>query len=56
MKPKPYTMFLMMLADKLKKLIIDIAKENKHIGVRMLHGCLKYLGLKIQSTTIFTLR
>ena len=40
------------ITDELKQLIIDMAKDNKHLGCRKLHGFLKYLGLKVSATTI----
>ncbi|MCD4831523.1 MAG: integrase core domain-containing protein [Anaerohalosphaeraceae bacterium] len=40
------------ISDYLKQLIIDMAKNNKHLGVRKLHGYLKYLGLKVSPATI----
>jgi len=40
------------ISDYLKQLIIDMAKDNKHLGCRKLHGYLKYLGLKVSHTTI----
>ncbi len=40
------------ISDYLKQLIIDMAKDNKHLGCRKLHGYLKYLGLKVSATTI----
>ena len=40
------------ISDYLKQLIIDMAKDNKHLGCRKLHGFLKYLGLKVSPATI----
>ena len=40
------------ISDYLKQLIIDMAKDNKHLGCRKLHGFLKYLGLKVSASTI----
>ncbi len=40
------------ISDYLKQLIIDMAKDNKHLGCRKLHGFLKYLGLKVSPSTI----
>ena len=40
------------ISDYLKQLIIDMAKDNKHLGCRKLHGFLKYLGLKVSHATI----
>lgn len=40
------------ISDELKQLIIDIAKDNKHLGVRTLYGYLKYLGLKVSPATV----
>ncbi len=40
------------ISDKLKQLIIDMAKDNKHLGCKKLHGYLKYLGLKVSPATI----
>ncbi len=40
------------ISDYLRQLIIDMAKDNKHLGGKTLHGYLKYLGLKVSSTTI----
>ena len=40
------------ISDELKQLIIDMAKDNKHLGCRKLHGFLKYLGYKVSATTI----
>ena len=40
------------ISDYLKQLIIDMAKDNKHLGCRSLHGYLKYLGLKVSHATI----
>ena len=40
------------ISDELKQIIIDMAKDNKHLGCRKLHGYLKYLGLKVSSATI----
>ena len=35
------------ISDELKQRIIDMAMDNKHLGVRKLYGYLKYLGLKV---------
>ncbi len=40
------------ISDYLKQLIIYMAKDNKHLGCRKLHGFLKYLGLKVSPATI----
>ncbi|MHC4757268.1 MAG: integrase core domain-containing protein [Planctomycetota bacterium] len=40
------------ISDYLKQLIISMAKEHKHLGCRMLHGYLKYLGFKVSPATI----
>ncbi len=40
------------ISDYLKQLIIKMAKDNKHLGCRKLHGYLKYLGLKVSPSTI----
>lgn len=40
------------ITDYLKQLIIDMSKDNKHLGCRKLHGYLKYLGLKVSPATI----
>ncbi len=40
------------ISDKLKQLIIDMARDNKHLGCKKLHGYLKYLGLKVSPATI----
>jgi len=40
------------ITDELKQLIIDMAKNHKHLGCRMLHGYLKYLGYKVSPATI----
>ena len=40
------------ITDYLKQLIIDMAKDNKHLGGKTLHGYLKYLGLKVSPSTI----
>jgi len=40
------------ISDELKQRIIDMARDNKHLGCRKLHGYLKYLGLKVSATTI----
>ena len=40
------------ITDELKQLIIDMAKDHKHLGCRMLHGYLKYLGYKVSPATI----
>jgi hypothetical protein len=40
------------ISDYLRQLIIDMAKDNKHLGGKTLHGYLKYLGLKVSATTI----
>ena len=40
------------ISDRLKQLIIDMAKDNKHLGCRKLCGFLKYLGIKVSATTI----
>ena len=34
------------IPDYLKQLIIDMAKDNKHLGCRKLHGFLKYLEMQ----------
>jgi putative transposase len=40
------------ISDYLRQLIITMALDNKHLGGKTLHGYLKYLGLKVSSTTI----
>ena len=40
------------ISDYLRQLIIDMAKDNKHLGGKTLHGFLKYLGLKVSPSTI----
>ena len=40
------------ISDYLRELIIDMAKDNKHLGSRKLHGFLKYLGLKVSPATV----
>jgi len=40
------------ISDYLRQLIIDMAKDNKHLGGKTLHGHLKYLGLKVSPSTI----
>jgi hypothetical protein len=40
------------ITDELKQLIIDMAKDNKHLGGKSLHGYLKYLGIKVSPATI----
>ena len=40
------------ISDRLKQLIIDMSKDNKHLGCRKLCGFLKYLGIKVSATTI----
>ncbi len=40
------------ISDELKQLIIDMAKDNKHLGGKTLHGYLKYLGIKVSPSTI----
>ena len=40
------------ISDYLKQLIIDMAKDNKHLGGKTLHGYLKYLGIKVSPSTI----
>jgi hypothetical protein len=40
------------ISDDLKQLIIDIAKDNKHLGIRTLFGYMKYLGIKVSPATI----
>ena len=40
------------ISDYLRELIIYMAKDNKHLGCRKLHGFLKYLGLKVSPATI----
>jgi putative transposase len=40
------------ITDELKQLIIDMAQDHKHLGCRMLHGYLKYLGYKVSPATI----
>lgn len=40
------------ISDELKQLIIDMARDHKHLGCRKLHGYLKYLGLKVSPATI----
>ena len=40
------------ISDYLRQLIIEMAKDNKHLGGKTLHGYLKYLGLKVSPSTI----
>jgi putative transposase len=40
------------VSDELRQLIIDMAKDNKHLGGKTLHGYLKYLGIKVSPSTI----
>ena len=40
------------ISDYLRELIIDMAKDNKHLGGKTLHGYLKYLGIKVSPSTI----
>jgi putative transposase len=40
------------ISDYLRQLIIDMAKDNKHLGGKTLHGYLKYLGFKVSPSTI----
>jgi len=40
------------ISDQLRQFIIDMAKDNKHLGCRKLHGYLKYLGYKVSPATI----
>lgn len=40
------------ISDYLRQLIIKMAKDNKHLGIRKLHGFMKYLGLTVSATTI----
>ncbi|KKK86678.1 hypothetical protein LCGC14_2760840, partial [marine sediment metagenome] len=40
------------ISDYLRKLIIHMAKNNKHVGCRKFHGYLKYLGIKVSPATI----
>ncbi len=40
------------ISDELRQLIIDMAKDNKHLGRKSLHGYLKYLGIKVSPSTI----
>jgi hypothetical protein len=40
------------ISDQLKQIIIDMARDNKHLGCRKLYGYLKYLGIKVSPATI----
>ena len=40
------------ISDYLRQLIIDMAKDNKHLGGKTLHGFLKYLGINVSPSTI----
>ena len=40
------------ISDYLRQLIIDMAKDNKHLGGKTLHGFLKYLGIRVSPSTI----
>jgi len=40
------------ISDYLRQLIIYMAKDNKHLGGKSLHGYLKYLGLQVSPSTI----
>ena len=40
------------ISDYLRQLIIDMAKDNKHLGGKTLHGYLKYMGIMVSPSTI----
>jgi len=40
------------ISDELGQLIVNMARNHKHLGCRRLHGYLKYLGLKASPATI----
>jgi putative transposase len=40
------------ISDETKQRIIDIAKNNKHLGVRKFFGYMKYLGIKVSPSSI----
>jgi transposase len=40
------------ISDELKQLIIDMARDNKHLGYRKLTGYLNYLGYKVSCSTV----
>jgi putative transposase len=40
------------ISDYLRELIINMAKDNKHLGGKSLHGFLKYLGHKVSPSTV----
>ena len=40
------------ISDAVKQRIIDIAKDNKHLGTRKLFGFMKYLGIKVSPSSI----
>ncbi len=40
------------ISDYLRQLIIYMAKDNKHLGGKSLHGYLKYLGIQVSASTI----
>ena len=40
------------ISDELKQRIIKMARKNKHLGVDMLYGYLKYLGYQVSRATV----
>ena len=40
------------ISDYLRQLIISMAKDNKHLGGKSLHGYLKYMGIHVSPSTI----
>jgi putative transposase len=40
------------IPDDVRQTIIDIARNHKHLGYRMLYGYLKYLGIKVSIASI----
>ena len=44
------------VSDYLRQLIIDMSKDNKHLGCRKLCGFLKYLGIKVSPATVSRIR
>ena len=40
------------ISDELKQMIIDMARDNKHLGGKTFHGYLKYLGIMVSPATI----
>ena len=40
------------IPDEVRQQIIDIARDHKHLGCRMLYGYLKYLGFKVSPASV----